>query len=358
MEPESNAYGRAMVHCVRCPTSAHRACIGSVEHTMITARTYLCRRCASNTPKGLNAPDPWLPKGAAKGILAGAAPVPPMPSALDDDKLARVSLGNFQSGKGLHKLGGRKGGDREPGFELPDSLEDALRAHEVLPTPYFQPPPYATLRRSVYNHSRPREKLDEDDVMVCSCSAVSGGCDERCHNRAMQHECNPSTCPMGQLCSNRPFSTLGPANTLPLQLFKTFDKGWGVMATRDLDADELVVEYVGEVIDRESWEARKRDLWRFDHMYFMALNGDEIVDASRKGNIARFINHSCEPSLQVEKWYVNRVPRLGLWTKRPIRAGEELTYNYSVKWHGNRDHAQRCYCGAPSCTGYMGRPPK
>ena len=181
---------------------------------------------------------PVAAKGRGQGYPSGRGAGAPMPSALDDDKLARVSLGIFQSGKGLHKLGGRKGGDREPGFELPDSLEDALRAHEVLPTPYFQPPPYATLRRSVYNHSRPREKLDEDDVMVCSCSAVSGGCDERCHNRAMQHECNPSTCPMGQLCSNRPFSTLGPANTLPLQLFKTFDKGWGVMATRDLDADE------------------------------------------------------------------------------------------------------------------------
>ena len=163
---------------------------------------------------------------------------------------------------------------------------------------------------------------------------------------------------MGQLCSNRPFSTLGPVNSLPLQLFKTLDKGWGVMATKDLNEGDLVVEYVGEVIDMESWEARKRALGRYDHFYFMALNSGEIVDASRKGNIARFINHSCNPNLQVEKWYVNRAPRLGLWAKRPIRAGEELSYNYSVKWSGNRDHAQRCECGAHNCTGYLGRPPK
>jgi histone-lysine N-methyltransferase SETD2 len=37
-------------------------------------------------------------------------------------------------------------------------------------------------------------------------------------------------------------------------------------------------------------------------MYFMALNYNEIVDASRKGNVARFINHSCSPNLSVEKW--------------------------------------------------------
>ena len=79
---------------------------------------------------------------------------------------------------------------------------------------------------------------------------------------------------------------------------------------------------------------------------------------SRRGNIARFINHSCNPNLQVEKWYVNRVPRLGLWAKRHILPGEELGYNYSVKWHGDARHAQSCYCGAYNCTGYLGRAPR
>ena len=76
------------------------------------------------------------------------------------------------------------------------------------------------------------------------------------------------------------------------------------------------------------------------------------------GRAQRFINHSCNPNLQVEKWYVNRVPRLGLWAKRDIAAGEELCYNYSVKWDGDAMHAQTCYCGSEQCTGYLGRPPK
>ena len=54
---------------------------------------------------------------------------------------------------------------------------------------------------------------------------------------------------------------------------------------------------MGEVIASASWEERKQQLSRFDHMYFMALNHNEIVDATRKGNIARFINHSCSPNL-------------------------------------------------------------
>ena len=90
----------------------------------------------------------------------------------------------------------------------------------------------------------------------------------------------------------------------------------------------------------------------------MAMNGSEIVDATERGNIARFINHSCDPNLQVEKWYVNRIPRLGLWSKRRIAQGEEVHYNYSVKWHGDPEVAQRCHCGAHNCTGYLGAPPK
>jgi SET domain-containing protein len=234
----------------------------------------------------------------------------------------------------------------------------SLRAREVVPTADFAPPPYETLRRSIYLHDQPRETLSADDVTVCSCTLASGGCDHRCANRAMQSECSNASCRLGPSCGNRPFANLGATSQRPLQLFKTDGKGWGVMSTRNIEQGELVVEYVGEVIDHDTWESRKAKLWRFDHMYFMTLNRTEIVDATERGNIARFINHSCDPNLQVEKWYVNRTPRLGLWAKRPIVAGEELSYNYSVKWHGDPDVAQRCYCGAYNCTGYLGLPPK
>ena len=65
----------------------------------------------------------------------------------------------------------------------------------------------------------------------------------------------------------------------------------------------------------------------------------------------------CSPNLSVQKWYTNRVPRLGLFAKEDIPAGDEITYNYSVKWFGDPDMAQRCYCEAPNCTGYLGPAP-
>ena len=63
--------------------------------------------------------------------------------------------------------------------------------------------------------------------------------------------------------------------------------------------DAFVMEYVGEVLDYE--EFVRRTLRSRDHFYFMALSGDEILDASRKGNVSRFINHSCEPNCETQK---------------------------------------------------------
>jgi len=197
------------------------------------------------------------------------------------------------------------------------------------------------------------------DQQLCSCGTFPGYCDERCQNRSLQQECTTSNCSCGaHACRNRPFAVLHSSGALPLQLIKTERKGWGVKATRDLFEGELVVEYVGEVIDRETWEERKEALGRFEHMYFMAMNHAEIVDASRRGNIARFINHSCSPNLIVEKWYINRVPRLGLFAKVPIVAGEELSYNYAMKWFGDPEFAQKCYCLSANCTGFLGPPPR
>ena len=101
-----------------------------------------------------------------------------------------------------------------------------------------------------------------------------------------------------------------------------------------------------------------RDLGLRSRATSAAISQNEIVDASRKGNIARFINHSCAPNLEVQKWYVHRAPRLGLFAKADLSAGVELSYNYSVKFVGDVECAQRCYCGAPNCTGYLGRPPR
>ena len=136
-------------------------------------------------PKGLNAPDPYLPPSKARCAGSDAQLAPP-PSAEDDDRLVSISLAPFAHAP---KLGLKK----ELEFTLPDDIVEALDQGRVLASASFQPPAYAQIRRSVYVHEYERERLDADDVMVCSCSASRGGCEENCQNAAMQHECNPST---------------------------------------------------------------------------------------------------------------------------------------------------------------------
>ena len=56
----------------------------------------------------------------------------------------------------------------------------------------------------------------------------------------------------------------------------------------------------------EEFRSRTMRYSTFEHFYFMALNGKEIIDASRKGNVSRFINHSCKPNCETQK--VTNIP--------------------------------------------------
>lgn len=63
------------------------------------------------------------------------------------------------------------------------------------------------------------------------------------------------------------------------------------------------MEYLGEVVDPDDFRSRVKRYHRegLVHHYFMALKSDEIIDATVKGNITRFVNHSCEPSCETQK---------------------------------------------------------
>ena len=84
----------------------------------------------------------------------------------------------------------------------------------------------------------------------------------------------------------------------------------------------------------------------------MSLRTDEIIDATRKGNESRFYNHSCEPNCETQKWTVNGELRVGFFVKKFVAAGTELTFDYQFETYGK--NAQKCYCGTPSCRGYIG----
>ena len=59
------------------------------------------------------------------------------------------------------------------------------------------------------------------------------------------------------------------------------------------------------VIDDKTCEER---LWNMKHrgetnFYLCEINRDMVIDATYKGNKSRYINHSCCPNTEMQKWY-------------------------------------------------------
>ena len=47
--------------------------------------------------------------------------------------------------------------------------------------------------------------------------------------------------------------------------------------------------------------------------------------------------------------------RVGFFSRRHIRKGDEITFDYKYERYGS--HAQKCFCGAKTCRGWLGGEP-
>lgn len=176
------------------------------------------------------------------------------------------------------------------------------------------------------------------------------GDDSDCINRLTKMEC-VGDCNCGPNCQNQRFQRKEYAD---VTVFTTDKKGFGLRANVDLQPHQFIFEYIGEVIGDNSFRRRmvQYDEEGIKHFYFMSLSSGEFIDATKKGNLGRFCNHSCNPNCYVDKWVVGEKLRMGIFAERGIAKGEELVFNYNVDRYGA--NPQPCYCGEPNCTGYIG----
>jgi hypothetical protein len=114
------------------------------------------------------------------------------------------------------------------------------------------------------------------------------------------------------------------------------------------------MQYVGEIYNiSSSYGIKKIEEYKSKACtYLMSLSDNEVIDPTYKGNLARFINHSCDPNCLTQKWYVLGEQCIGIFTLRDINEGEELTFNYNFDIH--KTTFQRCLCESPNCKGYLG----
>ncbi|VDN11171.1 unnamed protein product [Dibothriocephalus latus] len=76
--------------------------------------------------------------------------------------------------------------------------------------------------------------------------------------------------------------------------------------------------YIGDLIDEEEANRRLRIAHEnnITNYYMMQMDSQRIIDAGPKGNLSRFMNHSCDPNLFTQKWTVNGDTRVGLFAVR------------------------------------------
>ena len=126
----------------------------------------------------------------------------------------------------------------------------------------------------------------------------------------------------------------------------------GLFAIDNIKPGEIVIEYVGEMITNKIADYREIEYNErgFGDCYMFRFDADNIIDATKYGNLARFINHCCEPNCKAQCNEINGKKHILLLAKKFIKAGEEITYDYNFEVESEKI---QCRCGAKNCRGRL-----
>ncbi|XP_006647777.1 histone-lysine N-methyltransferase SUVR5 [Oryza brachyantha] len=178
------------------------------------------------------------------------------------------------------------------------------------------------------------------------------------------YECN-SSCTCDASCQNK---VLQRGLLVKLEIFRTENRGWAVRAAEPIPQGTFVCEYIGEVlkvkddgaIRNVEREAKGGSSYLFEitsqvDRERVRITGTTayVIDATRCGNVSRFINHSCSPNLSTRLVLVEskdcQLAHVGLFANQDIPVGEELAYDYRQKMLPG--DGCPCHCGAQNCRG-------
>eukprot|EP01051_Picozoa_sp_SAG22_P017793 SAG22_NODE_2831_length_2171_cov_1.840734_1_plen_272_part_00 len=127
---------------------------------------------------------------------------------------------------------------------------------------------------------------------------------------------------------------------------------WGLFTQEPIEADDVVIEYVGEVVRSKVADSREKEYERsgIGDSYLFRVDNDQVIDATKKGNVARFINHCCDPNCYARVITHNNAPKIVIYAKRNLAPGEEVTYDYKFPIE---DAKIPCFCGSAKCRKFL-----
>ncbi|KAL9074147.1 MAG: hypothetical protein Q9157_004495 [Trypethelium eluteriae] len=198
------------------------------------------------------------------------------------------------------------------------------------------------------------------------------------------YECN-DRCRCGPRCKNR---NVQWGRSVPLQIFKTKERGWGLRCPVDLRRGQFIDTYRGEIITSLEADRREKEagFGKDSYLYSLDKFREEkdlqehdmfLVDGQFMGGPTRFINHSCEPNCRQYAVSYNkhdfRVYDIAFFACQDIPKNTELTFDYMDKdeedededQHGSQRQANpndvseggikpvKCRCGSKKCRKWL-----
>lgn len=109
--------------------------------------------------------------------------------------------------------------------------------------------------------------------------------------------------------------------------------GLGLFAIDAIPKGRRIIEYTGPRVPNDEVE-------KSNGKYFFGVNKKWSVDGRGRDNIARYINHSCRPNAEA---IITR-GRIWIWSRRTIKAGEEICYDYGKEYFDGIIKEVGCKC--------------
>lgn len=134
--------------------------------------------------------------------------------------------------------------------------------------------------------------------------------------------------------------------------------GMGVFADQTFTKGDVVAEYKGEYVVNAIADKREK-LYEEQRIqdYQFRLDEKGVLDATRKGGWARYINHNCSPNCKTiiipGTEPSTHLRRVLIVAQRDIELNEEISYDYQFPLEINLSARIPCNCQSEACRGFM-----
>jgi histone-lysine N-methyltransferase SETD1 len=156
----------------------------------------------------------------------------------------------------------------------------------------------------------------------------------RANNRRMVNDINISKNLTGAEGDALRFNQLKKRKKL-VKFDRSAIHNWGLYAQENIAANDMIIEYVGEKVRQRVADLRevRYDQQGVGSSYLFRIDEDTVIDATKMGGIARFINHSCTPNCTAKIIRVDNTKRIVIYALRDIGQGKHsvlLILSYAI----------------------------